>query len=308
MGGKHEGVPTEWEFVKMVSSYNGVLDADALGLAGIANASFYQHYPLKSFYPQNPKPTLDDLKQKGYITPDGKVTPKVYLCFYMGDFDSSAWLNQKVPEWWSDPAHGEITCIFPFNPNLSRRVPHVFDYVRTHATAQDWFIYGDCGAGYLNPGMLIASNRETGMPSGWNAWIEHNMRYRNQFDLTITGFIIDGYAPGLDKEGFEAYYQFSPDGITAQKIPVIGCYEQKLPYVRMGVDLTESPEKSAETIVGYTQKKLPLFKFVRTILKSPSWHKTVIDYVQQKTDAVAFVDPYTFFELVKIHTQCHNPP
>lgn len=306
MGGKHEGVPTEWEFVKMVSAYNGILDADALGLAGIANASFYQHYPLKPFYPQNPKPTSDELKKKGYITPDGEVAPKVYVCFYMGDYDSSAWLNQKVPEWWSDPAHGEIICIWPFNPNLSRRVPHVFDYVRKNATLQDWFVYGDCGAGYLNPGMLITSNREPGILSGWNAWIEHNLPYHRRFDLTITGFIIDGYAPGLDKDGFEAYAQFSPDGITAQKIPSIGCYEQKLPYVRMGIDLMEPPKKSAEVIAGYTKKSLPTFQFIRTILKSPTWHKSVMDLTQQKTDAVAFVDPYTFFELVKIRTKCFN--
>ncbi|HOQ31046.1 MAG TPA: GxGYxYP family putative glycoside hydrolase [Candidatus Hydrogenedens sp.] len=304
MGGKHEGVPTEWEFVKMVSSFNGVLDADALGLAGMANASFYQHYPLKSFYPQNQKPTFENLKQQGYITSDGKVAPKVYVCFYMGDFDSAAWLNQTVPKWWSDPAHGEITCIFPFNPNLSRRVPHVFDYVRTHASPKDWFVYGDCGAGYLNPGMLIASHREYGIPAGWNAWVEHNLFYSKRFDLSITGFIIDGYAPGLDKDGFEAYSRFSPDGITAQKISSLGCYEKKLPYVRMGIDLMEPPEKSSDIIAEYAKKPLPSFRFIRTILKSPTWHKTVIDLTQQKTDTVAFVDPYTFFELVKIQTQC----
>ncbi len=306
MGNKHEGVPTEWEFVKMVSAYNGMLDADALGLAGIANASFYQHYPLKSFYPQNKRPTINDLKQRGYISPDGKVAPKVYLCFYMGDFDSSAWLNQMVPEWWTDPAHGEITCIWPFNPNLSRRVPHVFDYVRTHATPKDWFVYGDCGAGYLNPGMLIQANREPDIPAGWEAWVEHNLFYSKRFDLSITGFIIDGYAPGLDRDGFEAYSKFSPDGITAQKISVMGCYEKKLPYVRMGIDLMEPPEKSSEIIAGYSRQPLPSFRFIRTILKSPSWHKTVMERTHQKTSDVAFVDPYTFFELVKIQTQC-NP-
>ncbi len=300
-GGQHGGVPTEWELVKFVSAYNAILDADALGLAGLANASFYQHYPLKDYYPQNPKPTHEQMRQQGYLDEKGNVLPNVYICFYMGDFDSSAWLYQKVPEWWQDPAHGAITCIWPFNPNLSRRVPHVFDYVRTHATSNDWFVYGDCGAGYLNPGMLTAIHREPNIPSGWDAWTRHNLYYGKRFDLTITGFIIDGYAPPITDEGFEAYSIFSKDGIVAQKIPPVGCYDKKLPYVRMGIDLNEPPEKASEILASYTNRPLPNFKFIRTILKSPSWHKSVIDLTSQKTNKVIFTDPYTFFELIKIH-------
>ena len=79
------------------------MDADALGYSGMANASFYQHFPLKKRYPQNPKPTLNDLRERGLVSKHGRVAPKGYVCFYMGDYDSAAWLNLHVPRWWADP-------------------------------------------------------------------------------------------------------------------------------------------------------------------------------------------------------------
>ena len=50
--GKHEGVPTEWEFGRLISQFNGYMEADAAGLGGMANASFYRHYPLSERYRQ----------------------------------------------------------------------------------------------------------------------------------------------------------------------------------------------------------------------------------------------------------------
>jgi len=47
-GGKHEGVATEWEFARLISQFNGYMEADAIGYSSIANASFCTHYPLKS--------------------------------------------------------------------------------------------------------------------------------------------------------------------------------------------------------------------------------------------------------------------
>ena len=47
----HEPVPTEWQFVDILSAYNTVLDADAFGLVGLANASVYRHYPSRNVTP-----------------------------------------------------------------------------------------------------------------------------------------------------------------------------------------------------------------------------------------------------------------
>ena len=80
------------------------MDADALGYSGMVNASFYQHHPLDERYPQNPRPTQNDLSARQLVNDDGSVAPKAFICFYMGDYDSAAWLNLHVPKWWRDTA------------------------------------------------------------------------------------------------------------------------------------------------------------------------------------------------------------
>ncbi|MEN6428923.1 MAG: hypothetical protein ABFE13_26545, partial [Phycisphaerales bacterium] len=46
-GGRHDPVPTEWEYGRIISAYNGFMDADAVGYGAMANASFFMHYPLR---------------------------------------------------------------------------------------------------------------------------------------------------------------------------------------------------------------------------------------------------------------------
>ncbi len=77
-GGHHEGVATEWEFARVISQFNGYMEADAIGLSAIASASFCTHYPLKDRYPQpNPKAVgsglaagrLPDRRRNGGVQP-----------------------------------------------------------------------------------------------------------------------------------------------------------------------------------------------------------------------------------------------
>ena len=105
-GGKHAEVPTEWRFAEVLSCFNAYLDADALGLGAMANASFYQHYPLAARYPQNPRPTRADLVARGLLDAAGKVVPRAYVAHYVGDYDAAAWLYRELPRMWRDPARG----------------------------------------------------------------------------------------------------------------------------------------------------------------------------------------------------------
>lgn len=305
-GSKHGGVDTEWKYAKMISAYNGIMDADALGISGMANASFYMHYPLKEQYPQNPRPTADDLRKKGLILEDGSVAANAYVCFYMGDYDSAAWLNFHVPLWWKDPAHGETLCTWAFNPNLDRRAPHAMDYVRTHQTANDWFMFGDSGAGYLNPGMLVAPRPDSGLPDGLDAWVQHNLPYAQRYDLSITGFIIDGHSPGMGGKGMDAYMRFSPDGIVGQKMPPVGLHRDTMPYIRMQMDLDGNPAQAGAKIASLAGINTPKFMFIRTILKSPSWHRDTMAAAQAEASNLRFVDPYTFFLLLKTHLRAQT--
>lgn len=75
VGWKHQGVETEWETAKLISGYNALLDADACCVGAMANAAFYQHYPLPERFVQQPAPTPDQLVRKGYLVPkDGEDT------------------------------------------------------------------------------------------------------------------------------------------------------------------------------------------------------------------------------------------
>jgi hypothetical protein len=310
-GSKHDGVDTEWKYAQIISQYNGIMDADALGYSGMANASFYTHFPLKDHYPQNPRPTLESLKAQGYVQPDGQVAPYHYVAVYMGDYDSSAWLQRVLPEFWNDPARGQIPCSWAFNPNLDQRAPHVLHYVRTKQSPQDWFISGDSGAGYLNPGMLSVSQRtESGTSDGWDVWIAHNKVYFKRYDLSVTGFAIDGHAPGMGERGLDGYLEFSPDGLVGQKVPRQALHKGQMPVTQMRNDFhTQSPEEAARGLVGLTQSEPaagPHFFFVRTILKSPSWHKATFEKAREAEPRIRLVDAYTFFLLEKIHEKAQE--
>ena len=136
------------------------------------------------------------------------------------------------------------------------------------------------------------------LPSGVKTWQEHCKRYYEQWDLSITGFVIDGYAPGLNEDGLRAYTAFSPDGIVAQKIEEQGLFEG-MPFIRMNLDLDGRPEDVARTICSRFKGGMPQFLIFRTILKIPSWHLKVREQLQRICPEAEIVDPYTFFALLK---------
>lgn len=300
-GSKHGGVDSEWKYAQVISAYTGVMDADALGYSGMTNASFYRHHPLEDRYPQHPRPEAESFKDRGLVDEQGNVLPLSFVTFYMGDYDSAAWLSYHVPTWWNDPARGEIPCGWAFNPNLDRRAPHVMHYARTRAKPTDWFISGDCGAGYLNPGMLHEKHRESGIGDGWAAWTEHNKKYFRKYDLSITGFVIDGHSPGMEERGLDAYLEFSPDGLVGQKIPHCVVHKGTMPVIRMRHDLYGSPQAAGAELAGLVEADRPQFMVIRTILQSPTWHKEVMEHAGAKRPELRFVDPYTFFALMKRH-------
>jgi len=301
-GGKHDPVPSEWHYAMTLSAYNAYMDADALGLGAMANASFYQHYPLEKYYPQNPKPTLESLREKGLIDTDGKVIKKRFVTLYIGDYDSSAWLYSWIPNIWNDPKRGEMPIGWAFNPNLADRSSVAMIYTRQTRTSNDFFIAGDSGAGYINPGMLQEPRPISELPSGLETWKKHCQKYYKQWDISITGFIIDGYAPGLNENGMRIYTEFSQDGIVAQKIDTQGVFEG-MPFIRMNLDLDGQTEDVANTIASRFEGDTPQFLIFRTILKTPSWHVEVRDHLRRIYPDAEIVDPYTFFALLKQHIE-----
>lgn len=297
-GSKHDGVLGEWRYAEILSCFNAYMDADALGYSALANASAFQHYRLKNRYPLK-SPTVADLKAKGYITADGKVAPKRYVTLYAGDYDSAAWLYQRLPSTWDDPARGQVPIAWGFNPNLAERFPVGMAYTRATATPNDFFVTGDSGAGYLNPHLLMEPRKHSGLPSGLDAWSKHCEKWYKQWGLSITGFIIEGDATKTPDAVKEAYKRFSPAGLIVQEPGAMGVHDG-LPYTGMCWYLPSLAD-SIRLMPIAMEGPRPMFRAVRTVLWSASDHKKLVDGVRAdpRGKDIEFVDPYTLMLLIK---------
>ena len=301
-GGSHGPVETEWEYARLISSYNAFKDADAIAYGALANASFWQHYPLQEEYPQE-WVTREDLKQRGYLNQDGKVNRSLkYILFYVGDYDAAAWIYQMMPKLWEDPARGTVPLMWCINPNLARRAPMVMDYLRRSAFTADYFAAGDNGAGYLNPGELETPRKISGLPSGVAAWAEHNKPFYKQWGLSVTGFIIDGYSKQMSNELLKAYATFSPNGIVPQKTTSRATLIDGMPVMRSGMDIGMgiTPAEAANTVLNNLQQhpSVPFYWF-RTILQTPSWHASVKEQIESANPDAVWLDAPSYFELLR---------
>lgn len=300
--GRHEGVPTEWEFGRLISQFNGYMEADAAGLGAMANASFFRFYPLNPRYPQpNPKPTMADWRARGLVLPDGKVAHRLFVGHYVGDYDAPSWLYKAVPAFFTDPARGRVPLGWAFDPNLADRAPQALAYAYRHATTNDFFIAGDSGAGYLNPRGLTV-RPDSGLPSGLAPWTAHCRQYYERWGMSITGFILDGSAGASTDLEFAAYHSFSPDGA--------GTHYEDRPAVHRGLatcreqDLPDEVNRAAAAVAEQARagKGRPAFLWARSILRPPRWYAELSDTLETKyPDAdITVVDPYTFFGLIQL--------
>lgn len=301
-GGKHEDVETEWEFSRIISAYNAFKDADAIGLGALANSSFWQHFPLKDKYRQR-WVSIEELHKRGYTDSNGIVSlgGRNFIIFYVGDFDSSAWITQTTPSLWDNPDRGKVPMMWSISPVLQERVPMVLHNFRETATANDYFAAADNGAGYLMPGMLQEPRPLSGYKSGLDAWAKHCKKYYDKWDLTITGFVIDGEAPGLNNEGLDCYASFSPNGIVPQKVPLTLLHDY-MPVLRSDYDIVDNdPIKAANVIMDRIAARPINFHWFRAILKSPSWYVAVNEELKRRDANIELLDAPTFFELYKLY-------
>lgn len=305
--GIHEDVPTEWEFSKIISAYNAFKDADAISYGALANASFWQHFPLQEEYKQ-PWVTHEELKQRGYLNEKGEVDVegRNFIIFYVGDYDASAWITQRTPTIWDDPDRGKLPLMWCVSPVLQERVPMVLHNFRATATPNDYFAAADNGAGYLMPGMLQEPRPLSGLKSGLNAWANHCKPYYKRWGLTITGFVIDGFAPGLNKDGLDCYASFSPNGIVPQKTSLTFLHGN-MPVLRADYDVNESNPVDAASLITRRVALRPVpFHWFRNILKTPSWYVQVMEEVKKQDPTIELLDAPTFFELYRLYLQ-QNP-
>ncbi len=307
-GGRHEPVASEWEYGKVISAYNGYMDADAIGYGAMANASFFAHYPLEEKYPQ-PWVTRENLEERGYLTEEGKVDfrGRQFVVFYVGDYDCAAWLYQRAADIWDDPNRGKVPLMWSISPILDRRAPMAMDRIRKSATANDYFAAADNGAGYCEPGMLQEPREISGLPSGLDAWERHNRTCFDRWGLSITGFIIYAHGPELNQAGLDCYASFSPNGIVPQRGPATAIHKN-MPILRHDHDVNEdNPADAARHVVERIAQRraegLPPFHWFRNILKTPTWYARVVEEMERLDPKVELLDAPTFFELYRVHLE-----
>jgi len=200
-------VAAEWKMIDIISSYNGISDADALSPVGLTNASIFTHQPLKTPFTQN--------NDKEAIMADKVIKEKYnsgtkYVVMYVGDYDCGAWTSGVMPSkfllnWGSTDRY---PLAWQVDSDLATRVPHAFNWMYAHQNRNDYFVGGDNGTGYLNPMQSPDLTK----------WKNHNIDLNEQFERNWEEIAIERfkfnvkeenaeYLKKCNKEGFINFYE-----------------------------------------------------------------------------------------------------
>jgi hypothetical protein len=188
--------------------------------------------------------------------------------------------------------------MWAFNPNLSDRVPMIFDYVYENKTDLDYFITGDSGAGYVMPTMV----------KDMDLWLDYNRPYLDKFDMDIVGFIIDDCA--LSAEILKAYGQITKEGAFTNQGTYANDYltvlDGQTVFIRE-CDIYPNGERTHLEEMYRQFQRNGTFNFAafRTIVQSTtSIYEMATEfeaYANAKGDGYTYkyVDTYTLFDLIR---------
>ena len=294
----------EWLLSEYVSCYNMAKEADAQAPAAMTNGSaYYKYVPLQAQY---------DNKRSAY---DPGVTydpDTLYFTVYVGDYDSSAWLKQWVNTFWlkEDRARSTLPLTWCFNPNLSNRVPMIFQYVYDHKYPHEFIAAGDSGAGYVMPSGLFAdkkmiqvgATRPAAYGNGDRTWAEYCKKLYERFDITATGFIING-SNHMSTSIMGMYRTFSPSGSLMQPTNVYMVNYKGTPYVHCHSGLGSNPDYAEMYRFATNEMGAYNLAAFRTVCLSPSRISAIVqnftDYVAEKGEKVQYLELYSFLDMAK---------
>lgn len=298
--GKRDAVWNEWLFSEIITCYNLAKEADAAHPSSMANGSFYYKYRF----------CRSDFKNH-HKKEDIKFDPNVhYFTVYMGDYDSSAWLKHHIPILFKDDMLGRVSLMWGFNPNLSHRVPCVYEYIYDNISELDCVCAGDSGAGYVMPSGLIENNfmkfmaerRPAENGDGRDKWAEYCREFYEFFDIDITGFIINAWNP-TEPEILELFSRFSKGGCFYNNgnDNELSMYNG-VPFMAASAGFTDGT--NFESAYDLIIRKMDCnFAAYRTVCASPTFISDCINkfesYAAARGKKVKYVDVNTLFELIK---------
>lgn len=76
---------------------------------------------------------------------------KIYLTFCVSDGDNLQYCEHRLQQIWDDPGRGKVPITWTIQPHLVEAMPDILDYYQRTATANDCFMTGASGAGYMAP-------------------------------------------------------------------------------------------------------------------------------------------------------------
>ncbi len=287
----HDPVPTEWETVYLISPYNCYQNTVA---SSCYNQSFHSHAVVGDLKQHRPADTLQ--------IEEGKT----YICILMADYDSATPLYDFLVDYWPDPKRGELPLLWGINPNLVETYPDLISYYYETHSANDYFGADASAAGYMNPNRI----KEEYLP----LFIEHNKKFYNQLDMTISPMVLDWDQPTSAVK--DAFTQFSPDGFATIVMDLhdTGGTSPE-PQVWKGMPVTNlinvvgqisDIDAAANAMSNAIPQELPgttSFYIFRIVW---SWPNQVVDVINtlknNRSDLdIKVVDPYNFFNLFKDH-------
>ncbi len=294
----------EWLFTEYVSCYNLAKEADAAQPSSMSNGSaYYKFVPLTDQYDNK----LDEYDPGLKFDED-----TLYYTLYLGDYDSSAWLKARVNDFWikNDRTRGRLPLTWCFNPNLSNRVPVIFDYVYSHKYNNEFIAAGDSGAGYVIPAGLFGDNklayvgakRPEQLADGDVAWAGYCRRFYEMFDMSATGFIINGSNPVTSKI-LGMYNTFSTSGGLHNGGSALMTQYKGVPYIYCQNGI--GTDTNMATIYNHAFDRMAGYNFAayRTICLSPTQIGQIVQhfnaYAAEKGKKVQYVELYTLLRLAK---------
>jgi len=284
----HEGVPTEWESVWLMTPFNCYQNT-------ISSDCFNQ-----SLHSQAPRRPLKQHHAPKAIA----LQNKAYLCILMADYDSATPLYDFLPDHWHNAARGKTPLAWGINPSLLDTYPDLIAYFYETASAADSFTSDASAAGYMNPNRI----RKEYLP----LFVRHNQQFFREADMTIAPMILDQDQPSPDVK--DAFQQFAPDGFATivddehgrgGRLPDRQVWKG-MPIIELLNDTCNSKESGQiaavmANVIKSRGNVLPGFYFFRTVWVSPA---TITDGLatlhRDHPDLnVEMVSPHTFFALFK---------
>ncbi len=140
--------------------------------------------------------------------------PKAYVSFTISDGDNIQYMQNRMLQLWRDPARGSIPLGWTISPVLMQAAPEMGAYYLRTASANDEFLVGPSGAGYMYPSRWPKEQ----LP----AFLRHTGRLMQDMNLTMLEVFDAGLVQdlaliniGLQQRFVEALAPFGLKGILS---------------------------------------------------------------------------------------------